>query len=76
MNISCQDKIILISLTLGGEVIRGKLIVELRKKIVLNAIRLQLKGRAASINDPSKADVEKVWIFRLMASYKALVISS
>uniref|UniRef100_A0A1I7WJ35 Arrestin_C domain-containing protein n=1 Tax=Heterorhabditis bacteriophora TaxID=37862 RepID=A0A1I7WJ35_HETBA len=46
----------------GGEVITGKLRIELRIPIVINAVKLQLKGRAAWINDPMKNDdIEKVY---------------
>lgn len=40
----------------GGEVITGHLRIELRSPIVLNAAKLQLKGRAAWLNDPVKKD--------------------
>ncbi|CAD6187258.1 unnamed protein product [Caenorhabditis auriculariae] len=46
----------------GGEVITGKLWIELRKPIVINAVKLQMKGRAAWLNDPlKKDDIEKVY---------------
>lgn len=45
----------------GGELITGKLLIELRKPIIINAVKLQMKGRAAWLNDPlKKDDIEKV----------------
>ncbi|KAJ1373676.1 hypothetical protein KIN20_036147 [Parelaphostrongylus tenuis] len=46
----------------GGEVITGKLRIALRRPIVINAVKLQLKGRATWLNDPlKKDDIEKVY---------------
>ncbi|KHJ98604.1 arrestin domain protein [Oesophagostomum dentatum] len=46
----------------GGEVITGTIRIELRSPIVINAVKLQLKGRAAWLNDPVKKDnIEKVY---------------
>uniref|UniRef100_A0A1I7V3Q4 Arrestin_C domain-containing protein n=1 Tax=Caenorhabditis tropicalis TaxID=1561998 RepID=A0A1I7V3Q4_9PELO len=46
----------------GGELITGKLLIELRKPIIINAVKLQMKGRAAWLNDPlKKDDIEKVY---------------
>ncbi|CAB3400836.1 unnamed protein product [Caenorhabditis bovis] len=46
----------------GGEVITGKLLIELRKPIIINAVKLQMKGRAVWLNDPMKKDdIEKVY---------------
>ncbi|RCN37898.1 arrestin domain protein [Ancylostoma caninum] len=49
-------------LLLGGEVITGQIRIELRSPIVINAVKLQLKGRATWLNDPVKKDnIEKVY---------------
>ncbi|EYC38009.1 hypothetical protein Y032_0750g2042 [Ancylostoma ceylanicum] len=46
----------------GGEVITGQIRIELRSPIVINAVKLQLKGRATWLNDPVKKDnIEKVY---------------
>ncbi|CAI5454444.1 unnamed protein product [Caenorhabditis angaria] len=46
----------------GGEVITGTLFIELRKEIIINEVKLQMKGRAAWLNDPlKKDDIEKVY---------------
>ncbi|CAI4229307.1 unnamed protein product [Auanema sp. JU1783] len=45
----------------GGEVITGKLQIELSRPIVINAVKLQMKGRSVWLNDPMKKDdIEKV----------------
>ncbi|CAJ0566010.1 unnamed protein product, partial [Mesorhabditis spiculigera] len=52
----------------GGEVIKGKIHIRLRKQITVFAVRLQIKGRAAFLNDSKKkADIEKVYFDNDMA---------
>ncbi|CAJ0928071.1 unnamed protein product, partial [Mesorhabditis belari] len=52
----------------GGELIKGKIHVRLRKQITVFAVRLQIKGRAAFLNDSKKkADIEKVYFDQDMA---------
>ncbi|KAK6763811.1 hypothetical protein RB195_024223 [Necator americanus] len=46
----------------GGEVLTGRICIELRSSIVINAVKLQLKGRASWLNDPIKKDnIEQVY---------------
>ncbi len=45
----------------GGELITGNLRIELKRPMTINVIKLQLKGRAAFLNDSGKnAEIEKV----------------